>query len=297
MGQRRIRPLSPLSPDWINAAADQSPEFAMARSLALIYDPEAKIGPVRVNLEPSDWKERFRAWAERERAVVWTAADLPTNLLRVLERRMMDGERAGCKLAPLASHRTIPLDVIGAFILGELRSRRIEELIWGLMLVNSAADISSDVTPAPLDDEAPRLPREYALLKLLFLPSPVIAERRGDQLRWRLGRNGESGIMIRPEPRIVPLLRAGRVGEACRLAAQRLRSSGLLPMPGVLPDGKTRDDTWSEQAFGHRAAQRLAAALLLPISSGSAGYLAHLVCREQSAMAEALAVPASRRVQ
>lgn len=286
VGPRQIRPLFSLSADWVRAADDGSSEFAVARALASIHDPAAKMGPLRVNLEPADWKQRFRTWAERDRAVVWNAADLATNLFRVLERRLMDGERAGCERLPLASHHTVPLDTVSAFISGKFDDARIEDLLWGLMPVNSQADVSS----VAVTDEAPALPREYAILKLLFLPRPLTAERRGDQFRWRLVRGGESGITIRPEPRVMLLLRAGRVGEACRIAAQRLRSSGLPPMPRTLPTGKTRDTTWSEQAFSNRQAHRLAAALLLPISSSAAGYLVHLVCREQNAAAEAFAV-------
>jgi CRISPR-associated protein Csx17 len=286
IGEREMPPLAGLSADWIDAADDGSLEFTVARALASIYDSAGKVGPLRVNLEAVDWKNHSRSWVERELAVVWSAADLPTNAFRVLERRILDGERAGCTQLPLASRRPISLDVIGAFIWGEVNDARIEDLLWGLMLVSSVTDAPAS---APTH-ETPPLPREYALLKLLFLPRALIAEVRGDRLRWRLARNDESGTVIRAEPRIVPLLRAGRVGEACRLAAQRLRSSGLPPIPGGLPSGKTRDNTWCERALGQNQAHRLAAALLLPISSRAVGYLVELVCRQQNAVAEALAV-------
>lgn len=220
--------------------------------------------------------------------MVWSAADLPTNLLRVLERRIMDGERAGCEQLPLASRNMVSLDVISAFISGELDDARMQELIWGLVLIGSKSRTSLAATPVLGASQT--LPRQFALLKLLFLSRPLIAERRGDDFRWRFARNGESGITIRPEPRTLPLLRAGRVAEACCIAARRLRSCGLPSIPGSLPDGTTRDSAWREQAFGYRAAHRLAAALLFPISSRSADYLVHLVCREQSTAAEAFAV-------
>lgn len=286
VGEREVRPLTGLSGDWVNAADDGSVEFTVARALASIYDPARKIGPIRVYLEPVDWKNRFRSWAERELAVVWSAADLATNLFRVLDRRLMDGDRLGCERLPLASHHTLPLDVISAFIWGEVDDARIEDLIWGLMLVTG----ESDAPAPPPTHEAPPLLREYALLKLLFLPRPLIAELHGDRLRWRLAHHDERGTVIRPELRIVQLLRAGRLGEACRLAAQRLRSSGLSPIPASLPNGKTRDHTWSEQALSQWQAHRLAAALLLPISSRAAGYLVELTCRQQNAAAEALAI-------
>lgn len=281
--EHKLRPVPELSAGWARAADDRTPEFALARALASI-EPEGRVGPLRANLESADWKKQFRAWAERDRSVVWGAGDSATNLLRVLERRIMDGERVGCESLPLASSDTVSLGAISAFISGDVDDERIEDLLWGLTLVspeNSAPSASADDTV---------LPREYALLKLLFLPRPLMTGRRGDRVRWRLARNGESGIRIRPEPRILSLLRSARVGEACKIAAQRLRSSGLIPLPGSLPTGVTRDAEWNEGQFHGRDAYRLGAALLLPISSASVGHLAHLACREQSAAAEAFAV-------
>lgn len=304
---KKIKPLAGLSTDWIEAANDGSPAFRIALALAGVrHEPgqrgdKPKIGPLRANLEPVDWKKRCRAWAEKDRSVVWNAADLATNLASVLARRMMDGARAGCERLPLTSSYTAPLDAIAAFIAGDLDDQRIEELIWGLMLIDTwrrhparaGMNQSRDRERA---DPNP-LPREYALLKLLFLPQPLVPERSGESVKWRLacrlaGGRMEGGLIIRPEPRILSLLRAGRIGEACRIAAQRLRVSGLAPMPGPLPTGVMRDDNWSERAMDSRRAQRLAAALLIPISSKSVNHLIHLVCRGESTAAETFAVSA-----
>lgn len=296
---KKLKPLVGLSTEWIESAEDGSREFTLARSLANMHDPEQKIGPLRANLEPVDWPKNCRAWAEKQRSVVWNAADLTTNLANVLGRRIMDGARAGCKHLPLASRFDVPLETIAAFLAGELDDTRIEELIWGLMLVDQRR--ATQRTPhgrlAAPSDSADPLPRDYAMLKLLFLPRPLVPEHAGQSVKWRLARrlaNGdmEAGLTIRPEPRILPLLRAGRVGEACRIAAQRLRVSGLSPMPGPLPTGVMRDDNWSEGAMDPRRAQRLAAALLIPISSKSVNRLVQLVCRGESATAEALALAA-----
>jgi len=347
--EKELRPVAGLSSAWIEAAADGSPEFTVARSLACVYDPEQKkIGPLRANLEAVDWNNHCRAWAEKERCVVWNAADLATNLANVLQRRMMDGERARCEHLPLDSPFPVELDTIAAFLAGDLDDERIEELIWGLMLIKSGggakdgrADQSRDregAVRAPEQGDLPQalpqapLPRHYALLKLLYLPRPLVPERQIDKkgrpvVVWRLAKfrrdvanpqrkRLESGIIIRPEPRVLPLLRAGRIGEACRIAAQRLRVSGLSPMPGPLPTGVMRDNEWDDQSRDreaavdpspkeslahargsdlgrYRRAQHLAAALLIPISSKSVNRLVHLVCRaDDSAAAEAIAVSA-----
>jgi CRISPR-associated protein Csx17 len=279
--RKTVKPIPLLSLAWMYAANDESPEFAIARALASMSDPEAKIGPFRSNLEPVDWKKRSRAWAEKDRAVVWNAGDLAINLASVLQRRVMDGQRVGCERLPLASSLTVPLDTVSAFLDGNLDEQRIKDLIWGLMLIEHRG------IPEAVGYKSPDSPisRTYALLKLLFLPRPIAADRVSGKLCWRLARNGEAGIIIRPEPRILSLLQVGRVGEACSIAVQRLRISGLAPMPGPLPDGKTRDNTWFECEGNHRAVQRLAAALLIPVCSQSVNRFVHLVCRDKQALA------------
>jgi CRISPR-associated protein Csx17 len=285
--EKGIKPITGLSPDWLDAADDQSPEFSLALALASVDACENKIGPLRTNLESVDWSKRCRAWTEKDRAVVWNAADLATNLASVLQRRIMDGQRQGCEHLPLASAFAASLDAVAGLIEAELDERRIEDLLWGLMLIEgyglnppSQSAIGSSKIP---------LPRDYALLKLLFLPRPLAADRKGDRITWRLAREGEPGITIRPEPRILPLLRAGRVGEACRISTQRLRISGLQPMPGPLPAGNIRDADWAELPSDPRRAHRLAAALLIPIGSGAVNQLVQLVCRSQTNAAEAIA--------
>jgi CRISPR-associated protein Csx17 len=288
VGNSKIKPLVDLSQDWIDAANDNSPEFGVALALSQLLDTDYKIGPLRANLEPVDWRRRCRTWAEKNRSVVWNPADLATNLADVLQRRMMDSQRNSCEHLPLASHFAASLETVATFIEGELDERRIEDLIWGLMLIDGS-------NGNPLRSSAIRasnihLPREYALLKLLFLPQPLVAYRKGDRIIWRLAPEGESGILIRPEPRIPSLVRTGRVGEACQIAAQRLRVSGLSPMPGPV-HGKVCDDQWVKEwrnrEVDYRHAQHLAAALLIPVGSREINELVRLVCRDTSIAAGA----------
>lgn len=279
--RKTVKPIPLFSSAWIHAADDRSAEFAVARALVSMHDQEGKIGPLRSNLEPVDWKKRCRTWAEKDRAVVWNTENLVDNLANVLHRRMIDGQRVGCEHLPLASSFIVPLDTVAAFLDGDLDEQRIEDLIWGLMLIEHRG-VQAIGGYKPPDAS---MSRTYALLKLLFLSRSIVADRATGKLCWRLARNGEVGIAIRPEPRILSLLQAGRVGEACRIATQRLRISGLIPMPERLPGGKTRDNTWSEYADNHRVAQRLAAALLIPVGSQSVNRLVHLVCRDECAYA------------
>ncbi|MHB8382586.1 MAG: type I-G CRISPR-associated protein Cas8g1/Csx17 [Candidatus Binataceae bacterium] len=275
--KKSVPPIPPLSSDWVAAADDGSKEFAIARALASVHDPEAKIGPLRANLEPVDWKQRCRNWAEKDRAVVWNAADLATNLSRAFERRVMDGMRAGCERVPLASGFTVSLEIVAAFLAGELDDERIEKLLWGLILISDARNRSLG---AHGSHEVP-IPRAYALLKLLFLPRPLVIERVGDgTLFARMQRNNESGgIVVSPEPSIPHLLRAGLLGEACAIAMRRLRASGLHPMPRPIRGRHVRDDDWRElDRMGGSGIdpRRLAAALLIPIGDNAVGRLVRL---------------------
>jgi CRISPR-associated protein Csx17 len=74
-------------------------------------------------------------------------------------------------------------------------------------------------------------------LKLLFLPGGV--------------RIDDDPIVIRYEPSIIPLLRSGRINDACTIAGRRLRTTGFMPITATFPDG--------------RDGVRMAAALLLPV--------------------------------
>jgi len=274
-----VKPVPILDSAWATAANDGSQEFAAALSLAGIRDPEEKLGPLRSNLESVAWTKKFVAWAKEDRAVVWTKAPLATNLAAVLDRRLMDGARCGCLRLPIASSIFAPLQIISAYLAGRLDERRVEGLLWGLVPVNVARTDRSSLKMPP-SKEAEPLPREYALLKLGFLPSPLIAAVQNGKPIWRMAGPMERGVIVRPESRILPLLRGGRIGEACRIAAQRLRTSGLTPLPGPLLDGTSRDADW--EGFGSDAGRgtRLAASLLFPLSSGSVDRLIRMVCRE-----------------
>jgi len=275
--QGSLMPLSGLSPGWRLSANDQTPEFQLAQAIAFIYDP--LLGPLRANLEPVDWRKGCRIWAEKERRVVWTAADLSTNLAQVLERRLMDGALKGCANLPINSPISASLYDITAFLDHRVDFQRIESLLWGMILLNPPNSLADKCEKMP--PETP-IPRDYALLKLLFLPKPLVGEWQGQYRYWRFAKSGEDGLKIRPEPQILSLLRAGRIGEACARAAYRLRVSGLTPMPGPTAEGRRRDGVWSEIINPIRGI-RLAAALLIPISATSVNRLVHLVCRSETA--------------
>lgn len=276
-GDDACRPLGRLSPDWLAEAHDQSVEFELALSLAGIYDRENKLGPLRANLEPFDWRRPYPDWAEKNRTAVWNSADLTANLAAVLERRLLDGEREGCQNLPLSFKRAANLKAVSAFIARDrVDDRRLEELLWGLTLVDHRQDYPEVARVRP---DAPPLPRAYALLKLLFLPGPLVRERdEHGRAIWRLASEDKPGaVRIWPEPQILPMLRAGHVGQACAAAMRRLRASRFKPLPQRTGGGRNRDDAWAD---AHRVdPKRLAAALLFPVDSAAINRLIQLVTR------------------
>ena len=268
VGQNKvaIRPLSGLSPRWLQAADDHSAEFELARSLAGIYDPEKKIEPLRANIEPVSYKR----WKDKDFCDVWNSASLPGNLLTILERRMLDAGRKGCVRLPLASPFHASLGTISRYIAGDVDDRKIEELLRGMAAINYRIPIEGKGLRPRRDHPGDEpgysaiLPRQYAILKLVFLPGPL--------------KIGGEEISIRPETAITSLLRAERTGEACLRAARRLSVSGFNPMSWRKGGGPFLEKDWSA---GDVNPLRLGSALLFPVSLNGIGALRQLVLRTE----------------
>ncbi|MFY9399335.1 MAG: type I-U CRISPR-associated protein Csx17, partial [Desulfomonilia bacterium] len=267
VGQNKIsvRPLFGLSQKWLQAADDRSTEFELARALSGIYDPE-KNEPIRANIEPVS----SNRWKDNDRCDVWDSAALPRNLLSILERRMLDAARKGCTRLPLASPSYASLNTVSKYIAGDVDDRKIEELLWSMAAISYRAPSERRVSQ-PLRDQPGHesrhiavLPRQYAVLKLVFLPRPL--------------KIGDEEISIRPETAITSLLRAGRTGEACVKAARRLRMSGLTPMSWRKWGGAFIEKDWSA---GDVDPLRLGSALLFPVSPREIDVLGHMVLRTE----------------
>lgn len=277
-----LRPLSGLSTSWAWESWDNSPEFEIAQALAAICG-EGKRGAFRTHLEPVEpGKSGGFEWTKDDTGVVWQAGTLDDSLAAVLHRRSIDARAAAASHPQLQSCRFASLKSINHFLSRETDDEKIEGLLRGLSLINwprhpphsTGGDrVDSQITqleagpvaiaPGTVPEELPAkavitklpptMPRAYALLKLLFLPD------------GKLGCDGQN-LVIRHEPSIVPLLRAGRVGEALAIAERRLRSTGLTPFT-------------SQLYFSDEDGARLAAALLIPIDEQSVCALAEAVLR------------------
>lgn len=237
-----LTPLPSLNSGWLRACDDDSPEFRLAVSLASVYDKD--LGGLRANMVPLDAKSswpKFDTVKMDQPRVVWGEADLCTNLIAVLERRCLDARRLGLDALPLAGSRHARLDDISAYIYGELNEAKLETLLWGLNAVR--------IPPHSFfGDRRPVLPAGYGLLKLVHLPHPLEAAAEAVP------------VDIPHEAEIVRLAAAGRMAEATRLAAQRLRGSGLKPAVDALHETP-------------ETARRIAAALLFPVSEQAVQWL------------------------
>ena len=249
----RVNPIPPLSPGWITACDDGSPEYRLALALASICgDRERHVGDIRVNLESVERRRSRWIWAERSRSVAWSSADLCRNMIAVLTRRVMDAGRVGLKDLPLDSRVSVSVADVSTFLSGGTDDRRIEELLWGLLLIDGQQDWREPIRQPTATPRHPlSLPYAYALLKLLFLPHGLPSSSGGEK------------IPIKPEPEILGRLRSADVDGACTIAARRLRAAGLVPMPGPTSGGMRRQI----KVGSHLPAMRLAAALLFPINN------------------------------
>ncbi|MBI3796506.1 MAG: type I-U CRISPR-associated protein Csx17, partial [Deltaproteobacteria bacterium] len=262
----RLNPVPPFSSAWISACDDGSAEFRLALALASIGgDHNGQVGDLRTNLEPVERKGFRWIWTEKNRAVVWSSADLCRNLTAILARRLIDASRAGLDQLPLAGRFAVSLNDVSRFLAQETDDHRLEELLWGLLLIGDTKNWRDQMEQLTKPPQRPLLlPSAYSLLKLLFLPR---------KLSWP---TGTEGVIVKSEPEILGRLRAGDVNGACQIAARRLRASGFIPMPGPMSGGRRREIKFDP----HVDATRLAAALLFPVSETLK--LARLVLRSQT---------------
>lgn len=258
---RGISPLNTLSWDWIRFADDKSPEFELARAMASIHhvqkDGKTKVGPIRENLDPVavDTDRRTTTWKEDSTSFVWTAGAPLDNMLAVLERRCLEGRMLDLGHAPLASAYSARLIDIVEFLHGDIDLQRIANLALPLSFIrywprgeqDSVRQISAPV----------ELPLAFAVMKMTLLPKEFECQDFGEKRA------------IPMEPRMLSMLKAGRVKEAFEVARRRLRASGLQPLskePGI--------------SAGLDNGRRLAAALLFPLDERAHCALAERAVRK-----------------
>ena len=263
----KISPPPRLSYKWVRMADDKTPEYRVAVALASLgwssgenprqdtteeskapstdkvedtAAPKKRIAlaahfaPLKGETIPK-WR---REWdAQNQTQVVWGAGSLESNLIAVLQRRLIDKAIA----APLEAVASARLADIAAFLEGDFDDVRCARLLAGLVWAQPAW------LPFAKQPLRPVVPFAYAALKPIFAPDTSLKEL------------AEEGLIpldckLPIPPGLVARLRSGRVKEAVSLAHTRARASGItcpFANPGIPQSA--------------RIGRRLAAALLIPL--------------------------------
>ena len=270
---------------WILAADDDSPEFRVATALAGLglagqrpggampvatgaaddtpgTQTSSKVPPMASHLAPIDEDrysiDRRAVWSASAMTpnVVWGTGNLVTNMIAVLERRLVEATIRGLHDKPFSGAGHARLDDVAALLSGDFDDSRCAALLAGLIWVNS--------THPRMDTKAPAspVPFAYAALKPIFTP---------DEALRRIGVLTATARLPVP-PELVLQLRAGdnrldgRASDAAvRIALARARGSGIpSPFDPARSGGRPGVVERSRYGAGVRS-DRLAAALLIPI--------------------------------
>lgn len=246
-----VGPIPPLSPEWVAAADDGSPEWRLACALGSAARSYTRTGRaddvVRHHWLPlEDRARRFRVQEKRllrDPRVVMTGRNPVADFAANGERRLVEAAQQGQRFLPLVSVpglAALPSD-LAAFIAGDLDVGRISALARALMAVRwdrFAVGTVQIERRHEWPDEA------FIAIRLAVLP-------------WAL----DDGRAIAVDSAIVRRLTTGDGAGALDLALRRLKAAGLRPpILGACCD--------------HGTARLWAAALALPISHRSARAMA-----------------------
>ncbi|MCL6547720.1 MAG: type I-U CRISPR-associated protein Csx17 [Alicyclobacillus sp.] len=265
-----LEPLVLDSGAWLDYAQDGSPEFELAVALAGLSWPG---GPaIRAYFSPVD-PVNPRQWAKdgSSNRVVWQWGELSRNLVRLVERRLLDAEHPDwgdtCPDGkPFRGRRRARLGTIVQFLTGSVDERRVDALVWGLLPCTPSVHA---MRPSGAEDRTPVpgwVPWPYAVTKLVLTPDQELrqaisappASDTGDALRVPIPQG------------LVQTLASGdirRADRAVRTAERRLYASGITP--------KLRNIT--SKTIHPR---RILAACVWPVPRRELAYLARLVAED-----------------
>lgn len=280
-----------LSSQWVREADDRSPEFRIAAALAGLGICRQEIGadsdsqslprvqefppPMAAHLTRMtnsrgggtqfEAKTFFRdqrlrtsrQWAEGAHSptAVWGHGGLISNMIAVLERRLVEAPIRGLTEKPFSSASFAQLCDLAAFLGGEFNDEHCNDLLAGLVWAMPARFLRSR-------DGESRIPFAYAALKPIFTTN---------QMLIRLGVvPPETSIPI--PPGLVAQLRVGGrsldgrvINRTVLNAFERARSSGIpSPFDPIRSGPNAHAHKCGRFGVGIRP-DRLAASLLIPI--------------------------------
>jgi len=230
-----LKPVPPLSSEWIEAAATDDPEYRLAASLASLglwvkkqYFPIRRhLEPVKIGLGKSAWSD----WDDEASDVVRSDGSATSLLTAIMRRRLLLAQKLGADSWPEYARLTAWPSDIAAFIEGRLDDDRFIRLLWGLSLVGFNSDSPIPQLSRPSPDTPPAF---YGQLKLCFA-SRLPEDRK-----------------VPVTPSIFHLAAAGDGARASEQALRRLHASSI-PVAHV------------HIGLSGKAAERSAAALLFPL--------------------------------
>lgn len=293
-GREAVPPPPLLSRQWLRRADDGSAEFRVAAALAGLGIPspapqrdpghtDALSGqshgpPMAAHLAPltngsgegferatffqGQWLRKRRAWANNNRppTVVWGHGELVPNLIAVLERRLVETPIRGLEDKPFGSANFARLSDVMAFLAGDFDDARCSALLSGMVWAQPARLPTTDRGSKTARSA---VPFAYAVLKPIFSTNELLR---------RLGAIAKEGSLPIPPGLVGQLRAAGRsrdgraVDQAVHAAFSRTRSSGLpSPYDPIQSGGSASGLRGSRIGVGVEP-DRLAAALLIPIS-------------------------------
>ena len=294
-GRESVRCPPPLlSRHWLRRANDGSPEFRVAAALAGLgiapptaqADADTDSGtaithppPMAAHFAPltngpregferntffrNQWLRKRRRWSDGDRppTIVWSHSGLVTNLIAVLERRLVEKSIRGLMEKPLRGASIARLSDVVAFLMRDFDDARCADLLTGLIWarptwIPAQTREPSVAAPTPV-------PFAYAALKPVFST---------DKALFRVGAIPREGSLPIPSG-LVGQLRAGggsldgrATHQAVCAAFARARSSGLpSPYDPVPSSGSVSSPISGRIGVGIRP-DRLAAAMLIPVS-------------------------------
>ena len=230
-----LKPVPPLSSEWIEAAATDDPEYRLAASLASLglwvnkqfFPIRRHLEPVKTGLGSSSWAD----WDDEASDVVSSDASATSLLIAIMRRRLLLAAKISAESWPEYARLTAWPSDIAAFIEGRFDDDRFIRLLWGLSLVGFNSAPATPQLSRPNSDTPPAF---YGQLKLCFA-SRLPEDRK-----------------VPVTPSIFHLAASGDGTRASEQALRRLHASSI-PVAHVVI------------GLSGQASERSAAALLFPL--------------------------------
>lgn len=246
----KVGPCPTLSPGWLDAAGDDSPEWRLALSLgsaARAYKHGRPVDSVRAHSLPIDPKKgwSYAIGADKrlinDPRLVMTGRGPLGQLTALVERRLVEASQAGIRSLLLVARygASARLDDLACFLAGEVDVERLVALGRALMTIDWK---HVQLPRLRVYSQGDRPDEAWEALRLCAIPFPV-HERN-----------------IASEPAMFRRLASGDAAGAVEIALRRLRAAGFRPPLVVAIADRATARRWAA-AFAFPIAPAVAAAM------------------------------------